>query len=88
MGTVYRVLRRLTGAEIHATNTVEAYAELLAAQGFAVESIVHYSFLPRPGHFFGALAERLIAPAERWAKRLGLPAKLAQSFLVTAKRTD
>ncbi|ARP64375.1 SAM-dependent methyltransferase [Mesorhizobium sp. WSM1497] len=86
MGRVCRFLNRRAGRTIHSTLSIDAYRQMLVANGFAVERIIGYGFLPRPGWLLPRLCEMLVGPFETMCRRAGLPASLAQNFVVVARK--
>ncbi|HEX6260674.1 MAG TPA: class I SAM-dependent methyltransferase [Woeseiaceae bacterium] len=88
MGVVYQGARALQGRVVHHVLTPDAFTPLLEACGFRVERLIHYGYLPRPGHFLPRLCERLVAPVERACRSLHVPGRWAQSFLVVATKVE
>lgn len=86
MGAVYRMARCLRGKTIHNTMAKGEFIDLLSDEGFVPLQIVHYGYLPRPGHFLSSVCERLVLPVEKFARSLRLPEALAQSFVVVARK--
>jgi len=85
MGWAYGLKRAVTG-NAHKTMSEAAFVTLLNEEGFSVESITGYSFMPRPGPLLPGLAGAMVAPVEKLAKGLHLPRSLAQCFLVVARK--
>lgn len=87
MGFIYSVLGRLNATKQRVIRTSE-FVRLIEQQGFTVVAVTAYGFLPRPGPLFPHLVARLVGPAELVATRLRVPAYLAQSCLIVARRDD
>jgi SAM-dependent methyltransferase len=88
MGLFYRTARKIFGRTIHNVADRRDFERLLMESGFEVQQVVHYSYLPRPGHYFPRLCERLILPFERFARISKFPLGTAQSFLVVARKKE
>jgi SAM-dependent methyltransferase len=86
IGLVCRIVNQFAGQKIHNTLSIKGYTNLLAANGFVIERTIGYGFLPRPGRLLPRLCEILIGPFEKLCTTAGLPAQLAQNFLVIAKK--
>ncbi|ESZ58803.1 class I SAM-dependent methyltransferase [Mesorhizobium sp. L103C131B0] len=86
MGLVCRFLNRCSGRVVRSTLSIHAYRQLLVANGFAVERVIGYGFLPRPGWLLPKLCEKLVGPVETLSRRAGVPARSAQNFLVVARK--
>jgi SAM-dependent methyltransferase len=85
MGLIYQFLNSLTGVVVHKTLSREEFVRLLCGNGFSVERIIHYGFMPRIGRYLPALSECAVGPIERFAAAVKAPAALYQSFLVVAR---
>ncbi len=86
MGLVCRCLNRFQGRVVRSTLSIHAYRQMLASSGFVVERVIGYGFLPRPGWLLSGLCETLIEPVETICRRVGVPARFAQNFLVVARK--
>ncbi|MER9065609.1 class I SAM-dependent methyltransferase [Mesorhizobium sp. M0902] len=86
IGLVCRILNRYAGGTVRHTLSIKGYEQTLIANGFIVERIVGYGFLPRPGKLLPRLCEILIVPFERICASARIPAELAQNFLVVARK--
>lgn len=86
MGLLYRALNKLLGKTIHKTMSEQELKKLLENNGFHVEKIIHYSFLPRPGRYAASICEKLILPVEKLCIRSKLPSLLTQSFIAVARK--
>jgi SAM-dependent methyltransferase len=85
MGFIYNQLKRLKGKTVHRTMGVNEFTQLLEENGFSVERVYHYSYLPKPGRYFPRFAQRVIYPFERLCNAVNIPRKLSQNFCVLAK---
>jgi SAM-dependent methyltransferase len=85
-GLACRVSNRVPGLLHRNTLGLAQFAALLDAQGFAIERIVHYGYLPGPWGLPPRLAQALVRPVERIATAMGVPRFLAQNFLIVAKK--
>ena len=86
MGLVCRFLNRCQGRVVRSTLSIDAYRQLLVSNGFVVERVIGYGFLPRPGWLLPRLCEMLVGPVETICRRAGVPARFAQNFLVVARK--
>ncbi|KRB21209.1 MULTISPECIES: class I SAM-dependent DNA methyltransferase [Mesorhizobium] len=86
MGLVYRFLNRCQGRVVRNTLSVQAYRQMLVSNGFAVEQVIGYGYLPRPGWLLPRLCEMLVGPIETISRRAGIPERFAQNFLVVARK--
>lgn len=86
VGLVCRLLNRLVGRTIRNTLSEARFGELLTESGFVVETVIPYGYLPRPGNLLPAVCEALIGPFERTAKFFRVSGRLAQHFLIIAKK--
>ncbi|ANN57879.1 SAM-dependent methyltransferase [Mesorhizobium loti NZP2037] len=86
MGLVYRFLNRFQGRVVRSTLSIHAYRQMLVSNGFVVERVIGYGFLPRPGWLLPTLCEMLVGPVETICRRAGVPARFAQNFLVVARK--
>ena len=86
MGLVCRGLNRFQGRVVRSTLSIHAYRQMLATNGFVVERVIGYGYLPRPGWLLPGLCEMLVRPVETICRRVGVPARFAQNFLVVARR--
>ncbi|WP_292855073.1 methyltransferase domain-containing protein [Mesorhizobium sp.] len=86
IGLVCRLLNRLFGRTIRNTLSEARFSELLAASGFVVETVIPYGYLPRPGNLLPRLCEALMGPFEKASRSLRVSGRLAQHFLVVAKK--
>ena len=87
LGLVYRLARRAK-LPSHNTLSLEQFSRTLERGGFAVERVIWYGALPRPGHFFAPLMDRIVGPADRFMGGLGLRGRFAHSFIVVARPSD
>ncbi|MGX5830204.1 class I SAM-dependent DNA methyltransferase [Mesorhizobium sp. 43Arga] len=85
-GLVCRFLNRFQGRVVRSTLSIHAYRQMLASNGFVVERVIGYGFLPRPGWLLPRLCEILVRPVETICRRAGVPARFAQNFLVVARK--
>ncbi|WP_244571224.1 class I SAM-dependent DNA methyltransferase [Mesorhizobium carmichaelinearum] len=85
-GLVCRFLNRFQGRVVRSTLSIHAYRQMLASNGFVVERVIGYGFLPRPGWLLPRLCEMLVGPVDTICRRAGVPARFAQNFLVVARR--
>jgi SAM-dependent methyltransferase len=86
MGRTYDLMSKILRRTVHRTMHCSTFTRLIESEGFAVENIFWYSFLPRPGPLFPRLCEAAILPLENLGRRTRLPRSLAQSFLVVARK--
>ncbi|TPN37949.1 class I SAM-dependent methyltransferase [Mesorhizobium sp. B2-3-3] len=86
MGVACRILNRCAGRTIHNTLGIARFRQMLLSNGFVVERIIGYGYLPRPGNLLPRLCEMLVEPCERISKKARVPARLAQNFLVVARK--
>ncbi|PBB23952.1 MULTISPECIES: class I SAM-dependent methyltransferase [unclassified Mesorhizobium] len=86
MGLVCRFLNRIRGRVVRSTLSIHAFRQMLVANGFVVERVIGYGFLPRPGWLLPRLCEMLVGPVETICRRAGVPARFAQNFLVVARK--
>ena len=88
LGFVYRA-RNWTVGKIIAN--VEGYGEfrgLLETQGFVIEDVFWYGFLPRTGWHLEWLSKHFMKPVEAmWTRLAFLPKSVAQSFLCVCRKT-
>ena len=85
MGFAYKGLRRMRGKVVHNTMKESEFVGLIERNGFSVESIYHYSYLPKPGRYFPSFTQRAIIPFERLCKAVNVPERFSQSFCILAK---
>lgn len=83
-GLVYRLLGSLRGRVLHNTLSLHAFEALLRENGFRVERVVWYGILPRPGHLFPRVFDRIVGPAERLFGKTGFSGRFSQCFIVVA----
>jgi SAM-dependent methyltransferase len=88
LGMFFRLADRVPGLPRHNTLSLEQFSQTLSGAGFAVEKVIWYGVLPRPGHYFNGLMDRIIGPMERLAGRVGLQGRFAQSFMIVASIDD
>ncbi|HRS20655.1 MAG TPA: class I SAM-dependent methyltransferase [Clostridia bacterium] len=84
LGLVYKIRNRIKGENIASVMSHREFSLLLDSCGFNVSETFWYSFLPRPGWWCGDLCGRLMLPCENFCRRIGIPGRFAQSFLVCA----
>lgn len=86
IGLACRLLNRLSGRTIRHTLSAATFKEFLTASGFLVEEMIPYGYLPRPGNLLPGVCGALIEPVEKVSRTVRVPGKLAQHFLVIAKK--
>ena len=86
IGLACRLLNRLSGRTIRHTLSAATFEEFLTASGFLVEEMIPYGYLPRPGNLLPGVCGALIEPFEKVSRTVRVPGKLAQHFLVIAKK--
>ena len=84
-GLVCRFVNRCRGRVVRSTMSIHTYRQMLASNGFVVEQVIGYGFLPRPGWLLPRLCEMLVGPVEAMCRRAGVPARYAQNFVVVAR---
>lgn len=84
MGLIYRLLSH-TPWRTHNTLSLNAFTVLLSRTGFVVDRVIWYGMLPRPGHYFARLTDRIVGPFERALVRVGLRGPAAQSYIIIAR---
>jgi hypothetical protein len=65
--------------------SLTALRRLMASEGFRIERVYRYSFLPRVGSLTDPIAERHIAKIDRIAGAIPGLKLLSQAFLVCAR---
>jgi SAM-dependent methyltransferase len=86
IGLACRLLNRLSGRTIRHTLSAATFEEFLTASGFLVEEMIPYGYLPRPGNLLPGVCGALIEPFEKVSRTVRVPGKMAQHFLVIAKK--
>jgi SAM-dependent methyltransferase len=86
VGVACRLINWLLGRTIRNTLSTARFEELLTSSGFIAETVIPYGYLPRPGRLLPGLCEALILPVEKASNALGFPGRLAQHFLVVARK--
>jgi SAM-dependent methyltransferase len=86
LGRYYRVRNAIPGIAPISTLSHAAFSTLLEAHGFEVAETHWYSYLPRTGWHMNFAARRLLEPVEAWSRKMQLPVRWAQSFLVVARK--
>jgi len=76
----------IKGKNIANVMSYDEFAVLLEEAGFTITETIWYAFLPRPGWLAGDLCGRLMLPFEAICKRIGVPKRFAQCFLVCAEK--
>lgn len=85
LGLAYRLRAAIPGKAKANTKSLAAMTKLLAENGFLVEQVQWYSYLPRTGWRLGWLSKNLLVPVERIATRLPGLTKTAQSFMLVCE---
>ena len=88
LGMAYRVRNALKRRTVANTLSFHQFESTLVKHGFEVEDTYWYSYLPRPGWYFGGAVGSLLLPVERVCRVLPVPRQTAQSFMVVARRSD
>ena len=86
VGIAYRLLNQVLGRTVRNTMSARRFKQILLSSNFVVERIIPYGYLPRPGYLAPRLCEKLILPVEKAAMAIGIPGRLAQHFLVVARK--
>lgn len=86
VGIACRVSNALLGRTVRNTLSIAQFKELVGSAGFTVENIVPYGYLPRPGNLLPRFCEAAIAPVESASKAVGISGRLAQHFLLIARK--
>jgi SAM-dependent methyltransferase len=86
VGVACRLINWLLGRTIRNTLSTTRFEQLLTSSGFIAETVIPYGYLPRPGRLSPRVCEALILPVENASKALGFPGRLAQHFLVVARK--
>jgi SAM-dependent methyltransferase len=85
-GIASRIANRMPWSQARNTMSIDGFNTLLTSNGFAIEQITAYGYLPRPGNRLPGLCEAWLEPVERIAAVLKIPARFAQQFLAVAKK--
>lgn len=86
LGLIYRFRNMILRKKIANTMSYGEFKMLLEAQGFSVEKVLWYSYLPRTGWYFDWLPRYFMNFFDFIGNRLSLlPHKMAQSFIVIAR---
>lgn len=87
LGYIYRVRNRILKRNTANTEGYEEFKNLLQSNGFKIENVYWYSFLPRTGWYFEWLPKYFMKPVEKiWMKIPCLPKGIAQSFLCVCRK--
>ena len=84
MGFIYDRIKQVKGKVVHKTMSEKEFVNLLEENGFSVEYVYHYGYLPKPGRYFSGFAQRMVTPFEKICKAVRVPEKLTQNFCVLA----
>jgi len=86
LGLIYRLRNIIFRKKIANTMSYEEFKRLLETQGFRVDAVYWYSYLPRTGWHFDWLPRYFMNFFDFIGNRLCLlPNKMAQSFIVIAR---
>jgi SAM-dependent methyltransferase len=85
LGWVYRIRNKVRKKTIANTMSLECISKELNDSGFDIEEVHFYSYYPRTGPWFGALATKLILPIEKICRFIRVPRNFAQSFIVISR---
>ncbi|MFB9265024.1 class I SAM-dependent methyltransferase [Bradyrhizobium erythrophlei] len=86
MGLASRVMSWLNPARRRKTLTFNQFSKILTEEGFEIVATTPYGFLPRPGRFLPRLCEALLVPFENGCRKLNVPGRFAENFLVVSRK--
>lgn len=87
LGIAYKVREIITKNKTP-TESVNSINELLNKNGFYIETITHYGYLPRFGSRFNILNKYLMNVFEKVGTLGFLPKNFSQCFMIEAKRVE
>lgn len=86
LGLIYELRNLLVGRNLANTKSYGVFRGTLEQNGFAVEKVHWYSFLPRLGWRFERASQHMMIPTERVFGSLRFCDGLAQSFLIHCRK--
>ena len=86
LGLIYECRNLLVGRNLANTKRYSEFKGTLERNGFAIEKVFWYGFLPRLGWRFGRVSQHMMIPTERVFGSLRLCDGFAQSFLVQCRK--
>lgn len=85
LGIAYRVREFLTGNKTP-TENIDTVSTFLEKNGFTIESVTRYGYLPRLGWRFNFIYKNFMNIVEKMGNKKLLPGEFSQCFLVVAKK--
>lgn len=87
LGCVYECINKITGKKLYNTLTEKEITSVLEKNGFEVERVIWYSYLPRTGWRMAWLSKYLLQPLDKIMGKLNfLPQKWSQSFILICRK--
>ncbi|WP_240992451.1 MULTISPECIES: class I SAM-dependent methyltransferase [Mesorhizobium] len=88
IGIACRISNSFHRRTVRNTLSIGEFKELVISAGFSVENVIPYGYLPRPGNLLPRFCEATIAPVEKVSKVIGISGRLAQHFLLIARKAQ
>lgn len=86
LGWFYELRNKIKGKTIANTKSLQQFEKVLENNGFAIERVYWYSFLPRTGWHFNFITKHLIVPVEKLFKLLPFLNGFSQCYLIQCKK--
>lgn len=86
LGVMYKFRNMMTRKNLANTMNYDVLKDVLERNGFVVEKVIWYSFLPRFGNVFGEISRHLIGPVESFFKLFPFCADFAQCYLIQCRK--